>query len=129
MSGRRRRLVGTVVSNKMQKTVVVRVERLARHPRYERVMRLAKKFKAHDENQTARMGDLVEIEETKPMSKEKRWRLIEVLRRAPEAIAGDVTEPEPAQHPSKKLSAGKASAATALAGEASTAKASATDRA
>ena len=94
MSATRHRLVGTVVSNKMQKTIVVRVERLARHPKYERVMRLAKKFKAHDETQTARPGDLVEIEETRPMSKEKRWRLTDVLRRAPEAIAGDVTEPE-----------------------------------
>ena len=94
MSASRHRLVGTVVSNKMQKTIVVRVERLARHPQYERVIRLAKKFKAHDESQTARPGDLVEIEETRPMSKEKRWRLTDVLRRAPEAIAGDVTEPE-----------------------------------
>lgn len=86
----RRRMTGTVVSNKMQKTIVVRVERLARHPQYEKVIRLAKKFKAHDEAQTARPGDLVEIEETKPRSKEKRWTLVEVLRRAPEAIAGDV---------------------------------------
>ncbi|MBI4227992.1 MAG: 30S ribosomal protein S17 [Candidatus Omnitrophica bacterium] len=88
----RHRLTGTVVSNKMQKTIVVRVERLARHAQYEKVIRLAKKFKAHDETQTARMGDLVAIEETKPLSKEKRWRLVDVLRRAPEAIAGDVTE-------------------------------------
>lgn len=94
MSAVRRRLVGTVVSNKMQKTIVVRIVRLARHPQYERVMRLAKKCKAHDESQTARPGDLVEIEETRPLSKDKRWRLTEVLRRAPEAIAGDVTEPE-----------------------------------
>lgn len=87
----RHRMVGTVVSNKMQKTIVVRVERLARHLKYERVIRLAKKFKAHDEGQTARIGDQVEIEETKPLSKEKRWQLVQVLRRAPEAIAGDVT--------------------------------------
>lgn len=91
MSVSRHRLVGTVVSNKMQKTIVVRVERLARHPKYEKVIRLAKKFKAHDESQTARPGDLVEIEETRPRSKEKRWTLTDVLRRAPEAIAGDVT--------------------------------------
>ncbi len=92
-TSRRHRLVGTVVSNKMQKTIVVRIERLTRHPKYGRVIRQFRKFKAHDEVQTAKPGDLVEIEETRPLSKEKRWRLIAVVRRAPEAIAGDVTEP------------------------------------
>ena len=92
MSLVRRRLTGTVVSNKMQKTIVVRVERLTRHPKYGRVIRTAKKFKAHDEQQTAKPGDLVELEETRPLSKEKCWRLITIVRRAPEAITGDVTE-------------------------------------
>ena len=94
MSTTRRRMTGTVISNKMQKTIVVRIERLARHAMYDRVMRLAKKFKVHDEMQTARPGDLVEIEETRPMSREKRWCLVSVVRRAPEAIQGDVAEPE-----------------------------------
>jgi len=89
-----------VVSDRMQKTIVVRVERLTRHPRYGRVIRKAKKFKAHDEDQTARRGDLVRIEETRPLSSQKRWRLTEVLRRAPEAIAGDLTEPSAPPEPS-----------------------------
>lgn len=84
MLAHRRRLVGTVVSNKMQKTIVVRVTRLTQHARYGRVIRVAKKYKAHDEGQTARPGDLVRLEETRPLSKEKRWRLLEVIRRAPE---------------------------------------------
>jgi len=100
MTTTRRRLSGTVVSDRMQKTIVVRVERLTRHPRYGRVIRTAKKFKAHDEGQTAHCGDVVRIEETRPLSKDKRWRLIEVLRRAPEAIAGDLTEPSALPAPS-----------------------------
>ncbi|MBI4313806.1 MAG: 30S ribosomal protein S17 [Candidatus Omnitrophica bacterium] len=92
MSQARRRLAGSVVSDKMQKTIVVRVERLVRHPLYERVIRKAQKFKAHDEGQTARVGDWVEMEETRPISKDKRWRLVKVLRRAPATIQGDVEE-------------------------------------
>jgi small subunit ribosomal protein S17 len=70
------------VSDAMQKTRVVRVERVFRHPRYERVVRVAKKFKAHDEGNESRVGDRVLIEETRPLSKEKRWRIREILHRA-----------------------------------------------
>ncbi len=77
----RRRLVGVVVSDRMTKTVVVRVTRLVRHPVYQRVIRRSKKFKGHDPDSQAHVGDEVRIEETRPLSKEKRWRLLEVLRR------------------------------------------------
>ena len=73
---------GVVVSDAMQKTRVVKVERVFRHPRYERVVRRAKKFKAHDEANESRVGDRVLIEETRPLSKEKRWRIRKILTRA-----------------------------------------------
>jgi small subunit ribosomal protein S17 len=66
----------------MQKTVVVEVERLARHPVYEKVMRLRKKYKVHDEENTCRAGDTVRIVESRPLSREKRWRLKEVIERS-----------------------------------------------
>jgi small subunit ribosomal protein S17 len=73
---------GIVVSDKMEKTVVVRVERLTRHPMYTRVVKRAKKFKAHDEENQCGIGDLVEIVETRPLSKDKRWRVTEIVRKA-----------------------------------------------
>lgn len=73
---------GIVVSDKMDKTVVVAVESRIRHPLYGRIIRRTKKFKAHDETNTAGMGDLVEIMESKPMSREKRWRVSRVVERA-----------------------------------------------
>ena len=73
---------GTVVSDKMDKTVVVRVERLTKHPKYTKVIKHTKKFKAHDEQNQCRVGDVVEIVETRPLSKEKRWRVTEIVRRA-----------------------------------------------
>lgn len=73
---------GVVVSDKMDKTVVVRVERLTKHPKYKKVIRRAKKFKAHDETNQCHIGDLVEIVETRPLSKDKRWRVTEILRKA-----------------------------------------------
>lgn len=78
---RRRTLVGMVVSDKMQKTVVVAVERLVPHPLYGRRIRRTHRFKAHDEMQ-ARVGDQVVLTETRPMSREKRWRVSSILRRA-----------------------------------------------
>ena len=69
---------GIVVSNKMQKTVVVKVERTVRHERYDKVITRSKKYYAHDESNTAREGDVVSIMETRPMSKLKRWRVVEV---------------------------------------------------
>lgn len=82
----RKTLDGTVVSTKMQKTVVVNVERSRRHPLYEKIVRTNKKYLAHDEDETCREGDVVRIRESRPLSRRKRWRVIEVLRRAsPEA--------------------------------------------
>jgi small subunit ribosomal protein S17 len=79
---RRKTKVGRVVSDKMDKTIVVSVERLARHRLYKRVIRLTTKFKAHDEANEAHVGDTVMIEESRPLSATKRWRLVEIVQRA-----------------------------------------------
>jgi len=79
--GERKSREGVVVSDAMQKTRVVKIERVFRHPRYQRVIRMSKKLKAHDENNESRIGDRVIIEETRPISKEKRWRIRKVLSR------------------------------------------------
>jgi small subunit ribosomal protein S17 len=78
----RKTRVGTVVSDKMQKTVVVEVERTGRHPLYGKVIRHSRRFKAHDEAGEAHLGDKVLIAETRPLSKDKRWRVAQVLERA-----------------------------------------------
>ncbi len=80
--GTRKVRVGRVVSDKMDKTIVVAVDNLVRHRLYGKTMRRSNKFKAHDETNDARMGDVVEIMETRPLSKEKRWRLVRVIERA-----------------------------------------------
>jgi small subunit ribosomal protein S17 len=72
---------GVVVSDAMQKTRVVKIERVYRHPKYQRVIRMSKKLKAHDEGNQSKVGDRVLIEETRPMSKEKRWRIRQILTR------------------------------------------------
>ena len=72
---------GVVVSDAMQKTRVVKIERVYRHPKYQRVIRMSKKLKAHDEGNESKVGDRVLIEETRPMSKEKRWRIRQILTR------------------------------------------------
>jgi small subunit ribosomal protein S17 len=82
VQGKRKTKVGRVVSDKMDKTIVVSVERLARHRLYKRVIRLTTKFKAHDEANEAHIGDTVLIEEARPLSATKRWRLIDVVQRA-----------------------------------------------
>ena len=86
----RKQLIGLVVSTKMQKTIVVQVERQKSHAMYGRVISRRKKFYAHDEEQSAHIGDYVRIEETRPLSKLKRWKLSEVLRRS--ALAPEVQE-------------------------------------
>ena len=86
----RKRLVGSVVSDKMEKTVVVRVEHLVRHPRYGKVLRRAKKYKAHDEGNICQVGDLVRIVESRPLSREKRWAVEEILRRTGAEAATEV---------------------------------------
>ena len=80
--GERKTKEGVVVSDAMQKTRVVRIERVYRHPRYQRVIRMSKKLKAHDEGNESKVGDRVLIEETRPLSKEKRWRIRAILSRA-----------------------------------------------
>ncbi|MBC7234960.1 MAG: 30S ribosomal protein S17 [Chloroflexi bacterium] len=80
----RKVLTGEVVSAKMQKTVVVNVVTTKRHPLYNKVLRRNKKYKAHDEDQVCHEGDLVRIEEARPLSRTKRWRVIEIVRRAGE---------------------------------------------
>ena len=77
--GERKSREGVVVSDTMQKTRVVRIERVYRHPKYERVVRMSKKLKAHDEANESRVGDRVLIEETRPLSREKRWRIRKIL--------------------------------------------------
>ncbi len=72
----KRKLKGKVVSDKMQKTVVVKVERQVRHPRYKKVYKVHKRYKAHDEKEEYKVGDKVFIEECRPLSKEKKWRVV-----------------------------------------------------
>ena len=83
--GERKTREGVVVSDAMQKTRVVKIERVYRHPQYQRVIRMSKKLKAHDEENTSHVGDRVLIEETRPISKEKRWRIRQVLTRVAQA--------------------------------------------
>jgi small subunit ribosomal protein S17 len=80
-AGRRKELIGYVVSNRMHKTIVVQVVRKKSHPLYSRVISKAKKFYAHDEKNEAHIGDVVRLEETRPLSKLKRWQLKEILRK------------------------------------------------
>ena len=84
--------VGEVVSTKMQKTIVVAVEMRKAHPKYLRTMRTTKKFYAHDEHKTARVGDVVRIRETRPLSKLKRWQLEEIVRRSNLAQAEEIPQ-------------------------------------
>ena len=78
----RKTRVGKVVSDKMQKTVVVSIERRVQHPVYGKMVRRTKKLKAHDEQNEAKTGDTVRIMETRPLSKDKRWRVVEIIERA-----------------------------------------------
>jgi len=81
---RRKTKIGEVVSDRMEKTRVVKVERLLRHPRYQKVMRKRKKFVVDDPKNESHIGDKVRIAETRPLSKRKRWRLLEILEKAEE---------------------------------------------
>jgi small subunit ribosomal protein S17 len=80
--GDRKRQVGVVASDRMNKTIVVDVERLVEHPKYGKRMRRSSRYYAHDENREAKIGDKVEIVETRPLSKTKRWRLLKVIEKA-----------------------------------------------
>ncbi|MCH7824272.1 MAG: 30S ribosomal protein S17 [Acidobacteria bacterium] len=83
--GRGREEVGVVLSDRMDKTIVVVVERASAHPLYQKVVRVRHKFVAHDEENDCRTGDRVRIAECRPMSRRKRWRVVEVVERAPDA--------------------------------------------
>jgi small subunit ribosomal protein S17 len=80
--GRRKTRVGKVVSDRMEKTVVVSIERLVKHETYGRYVRRRSKFKVHDEKNECRIGDTIRFMETRPMSKDKRWRFVEIVERA-----------------------------------------------
>jgi small subunit ribosomal protein S17 len=92
MPNKRRRLTGTVVSNKMDKTVVVRVETTYRHPLYGKVMKSAKRFMAHDEGNACEIGDTVVIVESRPLSKHKRWAVQTIVREDLSARTTDVAD-------------------------------------
>jgi small subunit ribosomal protein S17 len=91
MKEKRKTRTGTVISDKMDKTVVVLVESLVRHPLYKKVVRHASKFKAHDETNGCKVGDVVRIVETRPLSKDKRWRVVEIISQK------EVVEVEPTE--------------------------------
>jgi small subunit ribosomal protein S17 len=107
MTGKRKTKLGRVVSNKMDKTAVVAVESFRHHPIYRKTIRRVVRYKAHDENNACSPGDAVRLEETRPLSREKRWRVVEILEKAvqievrPEEIdtqpvaETEVTEPVP----------------------------------
>ncbi|RDU21787.1 30S ribosomal protein S17 [Anaerosacchariphilus polymeriproducens] len=78
----RKTRTGKVVSNKMQKTIVVAVEDHVKHPLYNKIMKRTYKLKAHDENNDCNIGDIVKVMETRPLSKDKRWRLVQIMERA-----------------------------------------------
>ncbi|MEO6397616.1 MAG: 30S ribosomal protein S17 [Tepidiformaceae bacterium] len=94
--GSQRIIQGTVVSNKMEKTVVVSVGRKKKHPLYHKVMSVTERYKAHDDVNECKLGDVVRIQECRPLSKDKRWRVIQVLSRgdvadvAPDSIGRDI---------------------------------------
>jgi small subunit ribosomal protein S17 len=128
VEGKRKTKVGRVVSDKMDKTIVVSVERLARHPLYKRVVRLTTKFKAHDEANEAKVGDTVLIEESRPLSATKRWRLLEIVQRAGDhGLASDIVSEEAetseaihaAAHPGRHAAADAADAVAGATDESS----------
>lgn len=80
--GKRKEYTATVISSKMQKTIIAKVTNMSKHPKYGRILKTFNKFKVHDEKNEAHPGDLIRIEETRPMSKDKRWRLVEIIKKA-----------------------------------------------
>jgi small subunit ribosomal protein S17 len=88
--------IGEVVSTKMQKTIVVEVEMRKAHPKYKRIVKSSKKFYAHDEQNSARVGDVVRIRETRPLSKLKRWTLEEIVRRSSLGQIEEIKTPQAA---------------------------------
>ncbi len=82
MNGRRKQLIGKVISNVMDKTIVIEIENLVMHSLYKKSVRKRKKIKSHDERNECAIGDIVRIEETRPLSREKRYRLVEIIEKA-----------------------------------------------
>lgn len=82
MEGHKKRRTGVVVSNKMDKTIVIVTERMTRHPLYLKYIKRRVKFKVHDEVNACQIGDMVLVEETRPLSKDKRWRVVEIVQKA-----------------------------------------------
>jgi small subunit ribosomal protein S17 len=80
--GNRKTRVGTVTSDKMEKTITVSIETVQQHPLYKKTIKTSKKYKVHDENNEAKIGDVVKIMETRPLSKDKRWTLVEIIQKA-----------------------------------------------
>jgi len=87
---RRKEVVGTVMSNKMQKTIVVSIDRRVRHDLYKKYVTRSRRFKAHDEKNEAKIGDLVSIVESRPLSRDKRWALQKIIRRAEQTLEANV---------------------------------------
>ena len=111
--------LGTVVSNKMDKTVVVRIDRHKRHRLYGKTIRVTRRYKAHDEKNECRLGDIVKISETRPLSRDKRWRVVEVV------VKGDVAEVAPTEIGASltgEIRAAQAEAAAKTAAQAAAAK-------
>jgi small subunit ribosomal protein S17 len=113
----RRTVVGTVVSDKMHKTITVREDRLVRHPKYGKYVRRQVVYRAHDEREQAKTGDVVEIAHTRPLSKTKHWRLVGVVRSGRvEAVRGDedreAAAPPPKQRPQPKPESAESPEAT-----------------
>ena len=90
---KRRTLTGEIISSRMDKTVIVMIERIFMHPTYKKVVRKATKVKAHDEKNECRMGDTVKILETRPLSKEKHWRVIEIVHASRRIQSGETESP------------------------------------
>lgn len=122
---------GIVVSNKMDKTVVVRIDRSKRHRLYGKTLRVTRRYKAHDENNECRLGDVVRISETRPLSREKRWRVVEIVQKgdvaevAPREIGAHILEET--REAAAAEAAARAAAAAAAAAEAAEAAPAASD--
>lgn len=91
---KRKLFVGSVISDKMKKTILVKIMRLAKHPKYNKIVKKYNKFKAHDEKNEARLGDIVQIAETRPLSKDKHFRVVKILKKA-ETLAVGISEAIP----------------------------------
>lgn len=85
VKNKRKKRIGTVITNKMNKTVVVEVERKFRHPIFQKIVKQTKRFKVHDEKMECKVGDVVRIMEVRPLSKEKRWKLMDIIKRVAKA--------------------------------------------